>query len=182
MARPLYFIELSNLIASTAFLQGNPTSKYQGVLHATKSILKEEGTRAFWSVIHIASTPRILLSHKWKCQDSVRVKTEYGIIHTEYDNERYSGTVASWLLPHHSQAFPLSSFWLLAVCKTGGGRPDPFYHLNLVSVYLGRQRGGGVPHQRNKLEVLSCSFCPKRLSLESSQSEKHTALGSQWIT
>jgi len=83
MARPLYFIELSNLIASTAFLQGNPTSKYQGVLHATKSILKEEGTRAFWSVIHIASTPRILLSYKWKCQDSVGVKTEYGVIHTE---------------------------------------------------------------------------------------------------
>ena len=41
-------------------------------------------------------------------------------------------------------SFPTSSFSLLAVCKNGGGRPGSFYHVNDVSVYLGRQRGGGV--------------------------------------
>ena len=47
----------------------------------------------------------------------------------------------------HSQAFPLSSFRSLAVCRNGGGSPDILYHVNDVSVYLGRQRGlGGVPH------------------------------------
>ena len=33
------------------------------------------------------------------------------------------------------QAFPPSSFWLLAVYKTGGGRPGIFYYVNDVSVY-----------------------------------------------
>ena len=35
---------------------------------------------------------------------------------------------------------------MLAVCKNG---PGPFYHVNDISVYLGRQRGGGVPNQKN---------------------------------
>ena len=35
---------------------------------------------------------------------------------------------------------------VFAVCKNGGERPGPFYHMNDVSVYLGRQRGGGVPN------------------------------------
>ena len=36
---------------------------------------------------------------------------------------------------------------MLAVYNNGGGRPGIFYHVNDVSVYLGRQRGGGVPHR-----------------------------------
>ena len=31
-------------------------------------------------------------------------------------------------------------------------------NLNDVGVYLGRQRGGRVPHRRNELEAFSCSF------------------------
>ena len=46
-----------------------------------------------------------------------------------------------------------------------GGRPGIFYHVNDVSVYLGRQKGGRVPHQKNKLEDLSCSFYPKCLNI-----------------
>ena len=36
----------------------------------------------------------------------------------------------------------------------GGGRLDPFYHVNDVTVYLGRQRGGagGVPNCKNAKE------------------------------
>ena len=37
-------------------------------------------------------------------------------------------------------------------------------------------RGGRVPHRKNKLEALSCSFCPKHWSFQSSQSEKRTLL------
>ena len=42
--------------------------------------------------------------------------------------------------------------------------------MNDISVYLGRQRGeGGVPDQKNELEPLSCSFCPKCCGFEHSQ-------------
>ena len=33
---------------------------------------------------------------------------------------------------------PTVQFWLLAVCKNGGGRPGIFYHMNDVSVYRAR--------------------------------------------
>ena len=35
-----------------------------------------------------------------------------------------------------------------------------YNHVNDISIYLGRQRRGGVPDQKNELEALSCSFCP----------------------
>ena len=41
-----------------------------------------------------------------------------------------------------------------------------FYHLNDISIYLARQRGGGVPNRKNKLEALSCSFCPHLLEFQ----------------
>ena len=44
-----------------------------------------------------------------------------------------------------------------------------------ISVYLGRQRGGGVPDRKNELEAFSCSFCPKCWSFECSLSKKLTA-------
>jgi len=47
-------------------------------------------------------------------------------------------------LSWHASLIPLFSFWLLAVCKKGGGKPGPFYHVNDVSVY----RGGEVPNQK----------------------------------
>ena len=40
----------------------------------------------------------------------------------------------------------LPFFYCLQYCKNRGGRPGPFYHVNDVSVCLGRQSGGGVPH------------------------------------
>ena len=36
---------------------------------------------------------------------------------------------------------PTVQFLSLAVCKNGRGRPGMIYHMNDVSVYLGRQRG-----------------------------------------
>ena len=35
--------------------------------------------------------------------------------------------------------------------KKGDGRPGPFYHVNDVSVYLGRQKGEGSPIKRISL-------------------------------
>ena len=55
--------------------------------------------------------------------------------------------------PGHSP----SSFWLLPVCKNGRGRPGPFYQVNDISVYLGRQR---VSAQRS-------AFCACVLRFES---------------
>ena len=57
--------------------------------------------------------------------------------------------------------------------------PGSFYHVNDVSVDLGRQRGGGVPDRKNELEALACSFSPKRWSFELSQSKKCIAPGSK---
>ena len=37
------------------------------------------------------------------------------------------------------------------VLRSGGGRPGPFYHVNDVSVYLGRQRGEGSSIERKSL-------------------------------
>ena len=85
--------------------------------------------------------------------------------------------------PHRLASFPglptIQFFDRLQYAKTGGGRPGPFYYVNNVSVYLGRQRGGGVPRRNNELDALSCSFCPKHWSFECLQSGKHTALGSK---
>ena len=39
----------------------------------------------------------------------------------------------------------------LAVCENGGGRPGIFYHVNGVSVYLGRQKAEGSPIERTRL-------------------------------
>ena len=68
--------------------------------------------------------------------------------------------------PSHHTAFDC-----LQYAKTGEGGPSPFYHVNEVSVYLGRQRRGGVPDQKNDLEVLSCSFYPKYSIFECSRSK-----------
>ena len=38
-------------------------------------------------------------------------------------------TDTGWIWPR-SQAFLPSSFWWIAVCKNGGGRPGLFYHVN----------------------------------------------------
>ena len=52
--------------------------------------------------------------------------------------------------------------------------------MNDISVYLGRQRGGGVPHQKNELEALSCIVsCPSTECSECSRNEKSTAPGSK---
>ena len=77
---------------------------------------------------------------------------------------------------------PTVQFLITWVCKNGGGRPGPFYHMNDINVYLGRQRGEGSPIEttrKNELEALSCSFCFSYWSFEHSQSERHTAPGSK---
>lgn len=45
-------------------------------------------------------------------------------------------------------------------------------HVNDVGVYLGRQRGGKVLGQKNKLETFCCSFWPKCWSFKCSQNKK----------
>ena len=71
---------------------------------------------------------------------------------------------------------------LIACGMQNWGMPGPFYHVNDVSVYLSRQRRGGVPHRKNEadeLEALSCSYCPRRWSFKRLQSEKCIAPGSK---
>ena len=53
-------------------------------------------------------------------------------------------------------------FFYTCSMQSGGGKPGPCYLVNDVTVYLGRQRWGGVPDQKNELEALSCSFCSIR--------------------
>ena len=44
--------------------------------------------------------------------------------------------------------------------KQGGGRPGSFYHVNDISVYLGRQRGRRVPNQKNAFRAHTLCFEP----------------------
>ena len=55
---------------------------------------------------------------------------------------------------------PTFQFWSLAVCKNGGGRGRSglFYHVNDVSIYLGRW--GGVPDQKSIFRVRVIRFEP----------------------
>ena len=49
------------------------------------------------------------------------------------------------------------------------GRPGPFYHVNDISVYLGRQRGGGVPFHACVLHFepgAVCFLLPKHSKLQ----------------
>ena len=57
------------------------------------------------------------------------------------------------------QAFPLSSSWLLAVCKKGL-KKGRFYHISLtdINVYLGRQREGGFPTKECILRIRFLSW------------------------
>ena len=76
----------------------------------------------------------------------------------------------NWVLEGKIHKFVLA-FDGLKYSKNRGERPGPFYHVNNVSIYLGRQRGGRDPHQKNELEALSCRSCPKHWNFERSQSE-----------
>ena len=58
------------------------------------------------------------------------------------------------------RGLPTVHFWLLAVCKNGGGRPGIFYHVNDVSVYLGRQKGRGIPIKRTRLRPYLVDSAP----------------------
>ena len=60
-----------------------------------------------------------------------------------------------------SQAFQSPSFDCLQNAKMEGGKAWSILSRDDVSVYQGRQMGGGVPNQKNELEALSCSFYPK---------------------
>ena len=42
-------------------------------------------------------------------------------------------------------------------------RTGSFYHMNDVSVYLGRQRWGGVPGRKSKLEVFLVVSVPSAI-------------------
>ena len=53
--------------------------------------------------------------------------------------------------PSHRSVFDRST-------QNGGGRPDPFYHMNDISVYLGRQRGGVVPDWKNAFHASVLHF------------------------
>ena len=47
------------------------------------------------------------------------------------------------------QGLPTVQFFDHLQYANGGGRPGPFYHVNDISVYLGRQRGGGALKQKS---------------------------------
>ena len=60
----------------------------------------------------------------------------------------------------HSQAFLPSSFDCLKYAKMEGGRLSPFYHVNIISVPLDRQREGGVLNQNNTFRARILRFKP----------------------
>ena len=59
----------------------------------------------------------------------------------------------AWLciVSHIPRSSQCPVFDHLQYAKSEGGRPGPFYDVNDVSVYLGRQRGKGSPIERTSL-------------------------------
>ena len=54
-------------------------------------------------------------------------------------------------LQHTTVAFLPSIFLIGCNIQNRGERPCPFYDVTDISVYLGRYKGGGVPHRRTRL-------------------------------
>ena len=54
---------------------------------------------------------------------------------------------------------------LIACSMQKKNKHGPFYQVHDVSVYLGRQRRGGIHDRENEVEALFNSFCPKRWNL-----------------
>ena len=54
---------------------------------------------------------------------------------------------------------PTTQFSITCNIQNRGGRPGSLYHVNDVSVYLGRQRWGGIPHHK-------ITFCVHLLCFE----------------
>ena len=63
------------------------------------------------------------------------------------------------LVPRH---FHRPVFDCFTVCENGGRRPGPFYHMNDVTVYLGKQKGGGSLTKRMHFVY---RLCPEAASL-----------------
>ena len=64
-------------------------------------------------------------------------------------------------------------------CKNGGGRPGIFYHVNDVSVYLGRQRGGRGPSLKECISRTRSSFLTWSGTFVASRMFETPALGAE---
>ena len=66
------------------------------------------------------------------------------------------------------------------MCKNGGGRPGSFYHVNDVSVYVGRQSGGRVLDRMNAFHTHVLRFEPGLVHVRvTSQTLKTPTLGAE---
>ena len=63
------------------------------------------------------------------------------------------------------------------ICNNGGRRPGILYHVNEVSVYLGRQRGGGIPHRKNAFCTHAFCFEPEAIRFSLHERSKLQRLG-----
>lgn len=101
------------------------------------------------SLVLILSCPKALLA-----QTSTLRKRLFGEVVRQADNslaflsvQAVNGNLISFanevkpLIPPHFVWHGCTGLdMLFTVCKTGGRRPGPFYHMNDISVYQGRQR------------------------------------------
>ena len=65
--------------------------------------------------------------------------------------------------------------FLIACSMPKNKEHGPFYQVRDVSVYLGRQRKGGICDRKNEVEAFFNSFCLKRWNLNicKAQNEEH---------
>ena len=83
--------------------------------------------------------------HQQRVEEGVCMGETY---HSQWHITRYSQPLASF------PGLPTVQFLIAwSMQKREGEGLVSFYHMNDVSVYLGRQRGGGIPCRKNKLEA-----------------------------
>ena len=91
---------------------------------------------------------------------------------------QHTGVTLRKLYEAKLASFPgLSTIQFLITCSMQKQRPGPFYHVNDISVYVDRQRRGGVPDRKNAFRAHILCFEPGEVRLSLRERSKFWSLG-----
>ena len=128
--------------------------------------------------VMIHATSHLLPWFRGKCiQCSDKARHEYYYVLSSHEYSLSSTPCTHSLVPRPSHR-PV--FWSLAVCKNGGRRPGIIYYVNDISVYLGRQRWGGVTDLKDTFRARFFRFEPRAVLFSLCEHSKLQRLEQNW--